>query len=196
MELSSVYHDVIKDRLYTDAANSPRRRSTQTALHRLVTGLCQMLAPILAFTADEAWEFVPGKNVNSVHEREFKQSTFSLDPDEIGKWFWLKQWREEILPELEKARQAKTIGKALDAKVEIVIPQVQWQLSDSELLRELVNVSAMKITVGEPVSISVFKADGQKCERCWHWETDIGQNTEHPTICARCTKAVLEFQAQ
>jgi len=192
VELSSVYHDVIKDRLYTDAANSPRRRSTQTALHRLVSGLCQMLAPILAFTADEAWEFVPGKNVNSVHESEFKQSTFSLDPDEIGKWFWLKQWREEILPELEKARQAKTIGKALDAKVEIVIPQVQWQLSDSELLRELVNVSALKITVGESISISVSKADGQKCERCWHWETDIGQNADYPTICGRCVKAVMQ----
>jgi isoleucyl-tRNA synthetase len=61
VELSAIYHDVIKDRLYTDAANSPRRRSTQTALHRLVTGLCQMLAPILAFTADEAWEFIPGR---------------------------------------------------------------------------------------------------------------------------------------
>ena len=70
VELSSVYHDVIKDRLYTDAANSPRRRSTQTALHRLVTGLCQMLAPILAFTADEAWEFIPGKPTGSVHESE------------------------------------------------------------------------------------------------------------------------------
>ncbi|HSY74522.1 MAG TPA: isoleucine--tRNA ligase [Dongiaceae bacterium] len=191
VELSSVYHDVIKDRLYTDAANSPRRRSTQTVLHRLVSGLCQMLAPILAFTADEAWEFVPGKNVNSVHESEFKQSTFSLDPDEIGKWFWLKQWRETLLPELEKARQAKTIGKALDAKIEFVIPQVQWQLSDSELLRELVNVSALKITVGETDSIIVSKADGQKCERCWHWETDIGTNSEHPTICKRCLSAVV-----
>ena len=77
VELSSVYHDVIKDRLYTDAANSPRRRSTQTALHRLVTGLCQMLAPILAFTADEAWEFIPGKPTGSVHESEFKPSNFS-----------------------------------------------------------------------------------------------------------------------
>ena len=64
VELSSIYHDVIKDRLYTDPANSPRRRSTQTTLHRLVTGLCQMLAPILSFTADEAWEFVPGKRTN------------------------------------------------------------------------------------------------------------------------------------
>ena len=192
VELSSVYHDVIKDRLYTDAANSPRRRSTQTALHRLVTGLCQLLAPILAFTADEAWEFVPGKPTGSVHESEFKQCTLTLDPDEIGKWVWLKQWREKILPELEKARQAKTIGKALDAKIEFVVPQVQWQLSDSELLRELVNVSALKITVGENDSLVVSKADGQKCERCWHWETDIGQNAEHPTICGRCVEAVKQ----
>jgi isoleucyl-tRNA synthetase len=194
VELSSVYHDVIKDRLYTDAANSPRRRSTQTALHRLVTGLCQMLAPILAFTADEAWEFVPCKPTGSVHESEFKQCHLALDPDEITKWFWLKQWRETLLPELEKARQEKKIGKALDAKIEITIPQVQNQVSDRDLLRELLNVSDLKIKIGEPISHSVFKADGQKCERCWHWETDIGKNPEHPTICGRCVEAVLQFK--
>jgi isoleucyl-tRNA synthetase len=194
VELSSIYHDVIKDRLYTDAANSPRRRSTQTALHRLVTGLCQMLAPILAFTADEAWEFVPGKNLNSVHESEFKQGTFTLDPDEIGKWNWLNLWRETLLPELEKARQEKKIGKALDAKVEIVIPQVQNQMSDRDLLRELLNVSELKVKVGDPISHSVSKADGQKCERCWHWETDVGSNPEHPTICGRCVAAVKQFK--
>jgi isoleucyl-tRNA synthetase len=194
VELSAIYHDVIKDRLYTDPTNSPRRRSTQTALHRLVTGLCQMLAPILAFTADEAWEFMPGKKVSSVHESEFKQSTFTLDPDEIEKWNWLKLWRETLLPELEKARQTKTIGKALDAKIEIVIPQVQNQVSDRDLLRELLNVSELKMKVGEPISHSVSKADGQKCERCWHWETDIGQNAEHPTICGRCVEAVKQFK--
>jgi isoleucyl-tRNA synthetase len=190
VELSSIYHDVIKDRMYTDPADSPRRRSTQTALHRLVTGLCQMLSPILAFTADEAWEFVPGKQTGSVHESEFKRQGCLLDPDEINQWDWLKLWRERILPELEKARQAKTIGKALEAKVQIVIPQVQWPLSDEELLRELVNVSALEITVGEPVAISIAKADGQKCERCWHWETDVGRNAEHPTLCGRCVEAV------
>ena len=195
VELSSVYHDVIKDRLYTDAANSPRRRSTQTALHRLVTGLCQMLAPILAFTADEAWEFIPGKPTGSVHEAKWQRHGFSLEPDEIEKWNWLKLWRETLLPELEKARQAKTIGKALDAKIEIVIPQVQWQYANPDLLRELVNVSALKVAVGDPISISVTKADGQKCERCWHWETDIGQNAEHPTICGRCVEAVKQFKA-
>jgi isoleucyl-tRNA synthetase len=196
VELSSIYHDVIKDRLYTDPVNSLRRRSTQTALHHLVTGLCQMLSPILTFTADEAWEFVPGTTGSSVHESEFKQSTFTLDQEEIGKWDWLKQWRELLLPELEKARQAKTIGKALDAKIEIVIPEVQNKFSDKDLLRELLNVSDLKIKAGDPLSHCVTKADGQKCERCWHWETDIGQNANHPTICGRCVKAVLEFQAR
>jgi len=195
VELSSIYHDVIKDRMYTDPANSERRRSTQTALHRLVTGLCQMLAPVLTFTADEAWEAVPGRKIDSVHESELVAGSLTLDPDEIGKWDWLKLWRETLLPELEKARQAKTIGKALDAKIEIVIPQIQNKYSDRDLLRELLNVSDLKIKVGEPGSYSVSKADGAKCERCWHWEQDIGLNAEHPTICGRCTRAVLEFQA-
>jgi isoleucyl-tRNA synthetase len=195
VELSAIYHDVVKDRLYTDAANSPRRRSTQTALLRLVTGLCKMLSPILVFTTDEAWEFVPGKSGESVHDSEWKLNPFTLDPDEIAKWDWLNSWREKILPELEKARQAKTIGKALDAKIEIVIPKAQEKNSDGEMLRELVNVSALKITIGDPASVSVSKADGQKCERCWHWETDVGSDPAHPTICARCVRAVKENQA-
>src|SRR5215469_16775419 len=92
VELSAIYHDVIKDRLYTDAANSHRRRSTQTVLHRLVTGLSQMLAPILVFTADEAWEFVPGGK-GSVHQGDLTQIGFALSADEIKKWEWLKRWR-------------------------------------------------------------------------------------------------------
>jgi len=195
VELSSIYHDVIKDRLYTDPANSRRRRSTQTALHRLLTGLCKLLAPVLAFTADEAWEFVPGKTVESIHQSEFKPGAVALDAGETSKWNWLKQWRETLLPELEKARQAKIIGKALDAKIEIVIPEVQNQLSDQDLLRELLNVSALKIKVGEAVSYSVSKADGQKCERCWHWENDIGSNPDHPTICGRCVEAVKQARS-
>jgi isoleucyl-tRNA synthetase len=191
VELSSKYHDWVKDWLYTDSANSHRRRSTQTTLYRLVTGLCQMLAPILSFTADEAWEIIP-KTSGSVHEGQWNRQGSPLMYDDIGKWDWLRMQREQILPELEKARQDKTIGKALDAKVQIVIPKVQNQLSDKELLQALVNVSDLKITVGEPSSISVSKADGQKCERCWHWETDVGANPDHPTICGRCVKAVTE----
>jgi len=129
----------------------------------LISVLESVLAPILAFTTDEAWEFVP-PSAGSVHENEWKRKGLSLSPDEIRKWDWLKQWREMLLPELEKARQAKIIGKALDAKAEIVIPQVQVKYSDAEMLHELVNVSNLKISVGETASFVVSKADGQKCE--------------------------------
>src|SRR3989441_3001195 len=102
VELSAIYHDVVKDRLYTDAANSSRRRSTQTALHRLVSGLCQMLSPILAFTADEAWELVPGKPAASVHEATLKLSPFTRSDAETSAWAGLFALREKLLPELEK----------------------------------------------------------------------------------------------
>ncbi|HEY5233561.1 MAG TPA: class I tRNA ligase family protein, partial [Verrucomicrobiae bacterium] len=199
VELSSVYHDVIKDRLYTDAANSPRRRSTQTALHRLVTGLCQMLAPILAFTADEAWEFVPGKNVNSVHESEFKPGNFSISEIEKENWQSLLELRGSVQLELEQSRQAKVIGKALEAKVSIsnkakTHGEIAAKMPND--FRELINVSQIEFRSENvwPVCI-VEKADGQKCERCWHWETDIGQNAEHPTLCGRCVEAVMQFKA-
>jgi len=199
VELSSVYHDVIKDRLYTDAANSPRRRSTQTALHRLVSGLCQMLAPILAFTADEAWEFIPGKPTGSVHESEIKPKPFPRPAVEGESWKSLFVLRELAFPELEKARQAKHIGKSLEAKLTIngsgpLLADAQARL---ESLRELFNVSQVQLVeeAGAVVTAAVSKADGQKCERCWHWETDIGQNAAHPTLCGRCVEAVLQFKA-
>ena len=222
VELSSVYHDVIKDRLYTDAANSPRRRSTQTALHRLVTGLCQMLAPILAFTADEAWEFIPGKPTGSVHESEFKLVNFQRSEVEEYVWGALFKMRELLLPYLEKSRTAKEIGKSLEAKITIGNPDELFQFDcgpqtanshfnfsrsnphpnwdqniHSHLLKELVNISQLDIKAGheKEAVVIVSKADGQKCERCWHWETDIGKNLEHSTICGRCIEAVMQFKA-
>jgi isoleucyl-tRNA synthetase len=190
VELSSIYHDVIKDRLYTDAANSHRRRSTQTALHRLVTGLCKMLAPVLAFTADEAWEFVPGKTVDSIHSAGWQPSNFAISESELNVWKVLFAVRESTLPELEKARQAKLIGKSLDAKIEIPKTNLEAQMDRLGDLRELLNVSQISLT-DSPVPI-VSKADGEKCERCWHWETDVGSAPEHPTICARCVGAVKQ----
>ena len=197
VELSAIYHDVIKDRLYTDPANSPRRRSTQTALHRLVTGLCQMLAPILAFTADEAWEFVPGYQGESVHQAKLQPTTFP----ELGEWNELIfKMREPALAALEKARQAKLIGKSLDAKLVWTTGKDLGRPNVTELTetwRELFNVSDIKFLEterGEDSSMVVEHADGQKCERCWHWETDVGSNPEHPTICGRCVEAVKQFK--
>ena len=199
VELSSIYHDVIKDRCYTDPANSLRRRSTQTALHHLVTGLCQMLAPILAYTADEAWEFIPGKPTGSVHEANWKSLNFTLEDYETFQWDAILALRKMVLPELEASRKAKLIGKALEAKIIVSVTpdSIAKTVEQSPVdFRELVNVSQIQFEHNQnPTACSVSKADGQKCERCWHWEMDIGQNAAHPTICARCVEAVLQFKA-
>jgi isoleucyl-tRNA synthetase len=195
VELSAIYHDVVKDRLYTDAADSGRRRSTQTALFHMVQRLCQMLAPILMFSADEAWEFIPGiKPGDSVHLTDWQIAAIPSEAEEEELWKTLFAVREQILPGLEKARQAKTIGKALDAKVAFAAPKETADLlaGATAELRELLNVSQLTVephAEGETDAI-IAHADGQKCERCWHWETDIGQSAAHPMICGRCVAAL------
>jgi isoleucyl-tRNA synthetase len=216
VELSSIYHDVIKDRLYTDPANSHRRRSTQTTLQRLVTGLCQMLAPILAFTADEAWEFVPGKPTASVHEAVWNITNFAVSDEEQLTWAKLFLFRHLVLMDLETQRQNKLIGKSLDARVEARGHYDLHHIAAANLdaFRELINVSQLTIEPLLPLEtgkveykdimaeamkrdVSVSKAAGQKCERCWHWEMDIGPefHPDHPTICGRCVGAVLQLKA-
>jgi isoleucyl-tRNA synthetase len=197
VELSAVYHDVVKDRLYTDPANSARRRSTQTTLYRLVNGLCQMLAPILAFTADEAWEFVPARSGRSVHEWTWQPMGLTPSEAEQATWAALLALREQALPELEKARQGKQIGKALEASVRFAGRDPRLQSVNAPqrpLLAELLNVSQLDLAFAaeaEPaLRISVARAEGQKCERCWHWETDVGRDSAHPTLCGRCVEAV------
>jgi isoleucyl-tRNA synthetase len=199
VELSAIYHDLVKDRLYTDAAQSPRRRSTQTALYRMVRGLCQLLSPILVFTTDEAWEFIPGRAGDSVHLAVWQAAGSALSEAEESQWRKLFELRERILPELEKERQAKNIGKALDAKVILGGVAKDFPAGadiDVEVLRELLNVSqviANQQNDANGLSILVAKADGAKCERCWHWETDVGANAAHRTLCGRCTLAIKDM---
>ncbi len=194
VELSAIYHDVVKDRLYTDPVDSQRRRSTQTVLHRMLAALCKMLSPFLAFTADEAWEFVPGKTVASVHQLTWQPQPFKAREEDRTLWKTLFELRALALPALEKARQEKQIGKALEARLTFsgnsaALTQAREHLEE---LRELLNVSQLEITVGagQEHEISVARAAGEKCERCWHWETDVGADAGHPTICGRCVKAV------
>jgi isoleucyl-tRNA synthetase len=193
VELSAVYHDLVKDRLYTEGAGSARRRSTQTALHRMVQSLCQMLAPVLAFTADEAWDFLPNR-AGSVHLSDWQPGHFSTSDQERGEWDLLFKIREQALPELEKARQAKLIGKSLEAKLSLRLPEAlrSVAMSNADALRELLNVSQLNIAgeTAESVQTVVEKAAGEKCERCWHWETTVSVNPKFPGICARCAAAV------
>ncbi len=112
-------------------------------------------------------------------------------------WRALFELRELALPELEKARQAKAIGKALEARVTFTgsSPALAEAKAHLEALRELLNVSQLELNPGGEgaVTISVAKAAGQKCERCWHWETDTGTDAAHPTICGRCVRALGEY---
>jgi isoleucyl-tRNA synthetase len=191
VELSAMYHDIVKDRLYCDGANSARRRSTQTALHRIVQSLCKMLSPIIVFTADEAWASIPNQAGKSVHLADWKPEDHAANTD----WKQLFALREKVLPKLEDARKAKEIGKALEAKVAMTLKTSEAELPAAELesARELLNVSQLEILVSddaEEAIITVTKAEGARCERCWHWETNVGENSDHPTLCGRCVPVV------
>jgi isoleucyl-tRNA synthetase len=199
VELSAIYHDVVKDRLYSDAAHSARRRSTQTTLHRLFVGLCRMVAPILAFTADEAWEFVPGKTADSAHELSWQPVRFSRSAEEVDTWKLLFSLRERVLPLLEAARREKAIGKSLEAQIDLAASEksIEQLRPHASSLQELLNVSGLRLTATEPLptepqvaELKVYHAPGEKCERCWHWETDLGANPRHPTLCGRCAQAI------
>jgi isoleucyl-tRNA synthetase len=156
-----------------------------------------MLSPILAFTTDEAWEFLPKTGAASVHLSIWKPFEFALAESERDAWKRRFEYRALVLPHLETARQAKTIGKALEAKVTLsghAENAFELQPDDCEPLRELLNVS--QLVFGDvskqsgAFTVAVTRADGQKCERCWHFETSVGATAEHPTLCARCVSAV------
>ena len=195
VELSSVYHDCVKDRLYADAADAPRRRASQTTLLRLCSGLARMLAPICVFTAEEAWEFLPGDKAESVHLADWPEESLSLSEDERATWENLFALREPALAELEKARQEKLIGKALEARVTITAqPEaLETAQANAETLRELINISQLHLVAdanAEAATYVVTKAEGAKCTRCWRWEETVGQHEAHPECCTRCVDAV------
>ncbi|MBX3746342.1 MAG: isoleucine--tRNA ligase [Verrucomicrobiae bacterium] len=198
VELSAMYHDVVKDRLYTDPAGSARRRSTQTALHGLVTRLSRMLSPILVFTADEAWEAIPGRDQASVHLTDWRDEAPGSGVAEGDGFQRLWEVRERVLPVLEQLRREKTIGKSLDAEVTLVGDPAGGLIEAASRnvagLKEILNVSAVKIDAGgkagQELSVTARRAGGVKCERCWHWEGDIGNDARHPTLCGRCAGAV------
>jgi len=207
VDLSAQYHDLTKDRLYTDAARSLRRRSTQSTFHEMAARLCQMLSPILPFTADEAWAFIP-EQTESVHLSVWDPQAgaslleeFSPGEHVTRVWNYMFEWRESLaLPALEKARQSKLIGKSLEAKITLTIPPDL--LSQLEPFRanfaEILNVSQLLLahlsarpdgSLPDP-QVAVAPADGTKCERCWHFETDVGSHSNHPGLCSRCVEAV------
>jgi len=195
VELSAVYHDCVKDRLYADGANASRRRAAQTTLHRLCAAFSRLLAPICVFTSEETWEFLPGDKADSVHLADWPEETFDMAVDEKSVWQNLFSHREPALAQLEKARQEKLIGKALEARATIIGKPTDLEIAQAhaEPLRELINVSQLELVEDENAEAPAYvvtKAEGAKCKRCWRWETSVGEHNDHPEICGRCVGAV------
>jgi isoleucyl-tRNA synthetase len=199
--LSALYFDIIKDRLYTYAPKSLARRSAQTALYQIVDALARILAPILAFTADEVWDFIPrGENSEtpvSVHLSTFPEPIHA-DTDLVATWNRLFAVREQVLGELEKARTNKEIGSSLEAKVVIRASGSTYELliQYESQLRYVFIVSqvALEETQGGGIEIQIKRADGTKCERCWNYSTRVGEFERYPTVCERCAAALQEIE--
>jgi len=194
--LSARYFDIIKDRLYIYAPRSLERRSAQTALYEIADKLCRLLAPILAFTADEAWENLPNQKSESVHLAEFPKVSGADDSQLTADWERLFSIRDEVLKALEEARNAKQIGSSLEAKVILTVDKetTRFLIAYYEDLRYLFIVSQVEVHEGDALNVAIHKADGVKCERCWNYSTRVGESEKYPTVCERCFAALQEIE--
>ncbi|MBK9154809.1 MAG: isoleucine--tRNA ligase [Chloracidobacterium sp.] len=194
--LSARYFDIIKDRLYIHAPRSVERRSAQTALYRIADALCRLLAPILVFTSDEAWENIPGQQVSSVHLGEFPKAEGDVDGELLSDWERIFEIRDEVLKALEEARVGKQIGSSLEAKAIITTDAgtTRFLLNYFDQLRYIFIVSQVEVHEGDALRVEITKADGQKCERCWNFSTRVGEFTSYPTVCERCIEALVEIE--
>jgi isoleucyl-tRNA synthetase len=211
--ISSLYMDVLKDRLYCSAPDDPARRASQTVIHRILDGLLRLMAPILSMTAAEAWEHLHGLDEKSPIEESIffvqfpEVDDIEEDADFDRRWEKLLAVRSEITRILELARREKTIGLSLDAEVLLETSgETREFLADKlELLKELCIVSQLQVVddlavvAGEGsadseevsgLKIAVRPASGDKCERCWVISSTVGEDSEHPTLCSRCAAVV------
>ena len=197
VELSALYLDILKDRLYCSAKNSRLRRSGQTALFHILKNSLALMAPILPFTTEEAWGAMPkfqGKE-ESVHLELFPEFQEQwLEPGIAQEWEDLIGLREKVLKELEKAREQKFIGNSLEAQVILKVPAAKSKLVQKyrDELCSLLIVSDVILQAGpgEDLGITVAKAPGQKCQRCWNYSSYVGTSPSHPEFCKRCEDVV------
>ncbi len=193
VDLSSLYIDITKDRMYCDAPDSPRRRATQTAMHEIFSALCQLLAPVVTFTAEEAWRHSHAGS--SVHLEEFPKTQNRGDKVSMQVADLLRL-RGVIGQAIEKARQEKLIGNALEAAVVLRSDSnVTSELSKEEL-EEFFILSDLKIEQTKEASATVAKTPYQKCARCWRHRPAVGKSKAHPDLCDRCETVVSALEKQ
>src|SRR5437667_2899133 len=216
VDLSAFYFDVLKDRLYTKAPRNKSRRSAQTAVWKISSALVRLAAPIVVFTTEEIWKYLPKApgECESVHMTLFPEAealACGIARDTAENWERLAQVRSAVLVALEQARAAKIIGGGLEAKVHLhARPEaagLQKLLEEKQLLLPAlfivsqVEVKPSAIAASIPaetlpgLTIKIERADGAKCERCWNYSKRVGENSRHPTVCQRWTEALAEIES-
>ena len=215
VDLSSFYFDILKDRLYTKAPKNKSRRSAQTAVWKISSALVRLAAPVLVFTAEEIWKYLPkaAGEPDSVHMTLFPEPeslACGIAKDAAEKWARFAHVRSAVLVALEQARAAKIIGGGLEAKVLLHVdphaaPLQKLLEEKRSILPELFIVSQVEVlpsAIPESIqaeslpelSIKIEHADGSKCERCWNYSTHVGENPRYPTVCERCSEALAEIE--
>lgn len=209
-DLSSVYMDVTKDRLYSEAADSPRRRAVQTVLMNILEVLVRVLAPILSFTCDEVWEFYPPASRNVPGRPESVQLAGWPTPSDFAPAFTAEQAekalsdfspaiqaRDAVTKALEEARNSKQVNKSQEAAIELAVPAEDMPALEAignEALADLFIVSDVALREGDGFEAKVLPAPGGKCERCWNYR-ELGTVAGHPDVCERCAE-VLDGEAR
>jgi isoleucyl-tRNA synthetase len=197
VDVSAFYVDVTKDRMYTFGAASEARRSGQTAMFIVVDGLARLLAPVLSVTMDELWRGLPGKREPSVHTALFPRDTDRLaDPALLATWAELAKVRDAVNVELEKKRQDRTIGANLSAAVALTAGGDELALLGryAEFLPTLFGVSVVTVAAGPGTerTVTVTRAGGVKCDRCWRVVPAVSTEPDRTGLCPRCVDALAD----
>jgi len=198
-DLSNFYLDILKDRLYTYLPQSRERRSAQTAIYAILEILIKVTAPILTFTADEAWRlFRREERAESVHLAEWPKPPGKVSEEFLGEWDAIAQIRDTVMKALEEKRQAQIIGNSLQANITISSAGKSYELLKryKAALAAVFIVSSVELKRDEKsneISVGIERSQGKKCERCWVYADTVGKSSAHPTLCERCAKALAQL---
>lgn len=191
-ELGAFYLDILKDRLYTAATEGRPRRAAQNALYHIAHSLVRLFAPVLSFTAEEAWEVLTGTRDDSVFLHTWHDIPQPPDQDELmARWAKIREVRSAVQKHLEKLRVEGEIGSSLQASVQIRAREEVYRIlaslgDDLRLVLLTSHAEAIKVDRAEEEGISAVPCPHPKCDRCWHYRADVGSHPDHPTLCGRC----------